>query len=467
MKSHKFSPHNSAARIVALLCALVLMISPVMTSCADTSADPNADITTADDEQTQAGTTLLKSGLPTGRNDIRHGFPGAAIAFYGIFNRNGIYIADELLHIINNIDLNNISYDTYIAVNVYRHASDIAIGNPAEPLDTAYFTSNGKTHAEYQTEMYESQARIRRLTSLIEEGGEVLKYGKEVLTTTGIPKDDTAISSKVEREVLSAERYEEAIAYYNEDDPNFLDTYIVDGVFLEEQARIDKRALTTTPDILYSKMNKIHDALYSTHIDGDLEALLSTGVVAGECNGKLYVVATLNELFALDEKTDTSHFTFQCMSNEDFRAAFPVDFLPEGFELDRSVTGFNLEKITFTISDTVKKPKTDKEFYDMLAELIKNQRGRYSRIEFRFGSTKEREDKGFVLLDLSVYEKMNYSNSIELRYYGATAIGVKYTDLNFEALRELSLNPDVEGIGIGSPFLSVYAEEYPDEVIPE
>lgn len=86
------------------------------------------------------------------------------------------------------------------------------------------FVYEGKTLAEYRAERDDEWELDRKLAQLLKEG-EVLQYG-EAVYQTGTP----------EGERWAKELYEDTVAYYGKE---FLETYIVNGVFLREKAEGD------------------------------------------------------------------------------------------------------------------------------------------------------------------------------------------------------------------------------------
>ena len=94
----------------------------------------------------------------------------------------------------------------------------------ARPSIDYTFNVDGKTIAEYYSDMCEEQDLPGVLTQLLKEG-DYLKYGKS-LYETGTP----------DGEIWARSLYEEQVKFYGS---NILETYIVDGQFLKEKLEQD------------------------------------------------------------------------------------------------------------------------------------------------------------------------------------------------------------------------------------
>lgn len=222
---------------------------------------------------------------------------------------NGLDISTELAFTINNID------ERYYAINVFRR-------NHKNYFED--FIYEGMTIEQYVYELDAIALYIEGLNELLGHYGEILKYEKGVLTTTGVPTDDPSIVYE-KGEIWPEWRYDELIAYFNNIDPEMLSKYIVDGVFLSFEAEQDLDMYRSSQSDILKMIEDSSRAYFSLHEVADVDLFRKAGLVCGEVNGKLYIIVTRSQLETLSNKEEFSSFSYTCLLYEDLLAAYPND----------------------------------------------------------------------------------------------------------------------------------------------
>lgn len=244
-------------------------------------------------------------GLPVAREEIVCDISGG----YSYLKWEGLDISTELELLLNSYSNN----DKYFFVNAFRRNGKNFF------IDFAY---EGKTLKQYSDEQFVIGQQIDRLLQLIEHYGEILKYDKSILTTTGIPANDPYI--KYESGVVWTEGiYNRWIEYFNEIDPETLSRYIVNGDFLADAAQRDYDEFIAKWAAMTDKQTEAAKAFFEQHEAADMALFNNAGVISGEINGKLYIIATREQLAGLNEIADISAFSFRILPRDDLYAAYP------------------------------------------------------------------------------------------------------------------------------------------------
>jgi len=333
--------------------------------------------------------------------------------------------------------------DKYLAINVFRRNGDYFY------TDYVY---DGMTYQELENAILTASHKATLMQYLIDREGEILKYGKEIVTGKGVPTDDPLIDD-FDKSVRWAERlYDQTVAKYD----GILSRYIVDGDFLSELAESDKALFEEEYNALEKKMSEMRQYYFQRHEAGDLALFESLGFNACEINGKLCIFATFEQLRGLAGRADMSAFSFTPLPRSDYLDVYPVSDLPDDYKTDRTVGGFALDKIVFenlrvenerTVNVYV---STDEEFYCTLDETIHKYKRGDLYIELQFYA---KDDKGNrYCIDISELEGLKYSGYYVSKYSFLTAVKLRFEDFNdpeiMACLRDLSLREEITRIGI-------------------
>lgn len=345
------------------------------------------------------------------------------------------------------IDRSKNQPDKYLAINVFRRNGDYFY------TDYVY---EGMTYKELENAILMASHKATLMQYLISKEGEILKYGKEIVTVKGIPTDDPLISD-FDKGVRWAESlYDQTVAKYNECDPEMLSRYIVNGDFLSELAESDKALFEEEYKALRKKMSEMNLYYFQRHEAGDLALFESLGFNAGEINGKLYIFATFEQLLGLAGRADMSAFSFTPLPRSDYLDAYPVSDLPDDYKTDRTVGSFALDKIVFenlraenerTVNVYV---STDEEFYCALDETIRKYKRGDLYIELQFYAKNDKGNR--YCIDISELEGLKYSGYYVSKYSFLTAVKLRFEDFNdpeiMACLRDLSLREEITRISI-------------------
>ncbi len=333
--------------------------------------------------------------------------------------------------------------DKYLAINVFRRNGDYFY------TDYVY---EGMTYKELENAILTASHKATLMQYLISREGEILKYGKEVVTGNGVPTDDPLIDD-FDKGVRWAESlYDQTVAKYN----GMLSRYIVDGDFLSELAESDRALFKEEYNALKNKMSEMRQYYFQRHEAGDLALFESLGFNVGEINGKLCIFATFEQLRGLAGRADMSAFSFTPLPRSDYLDVYPVSDLQDDYKTDRTISGFALDKIVFenlrvenerTVNVYV---STDEEFYCALDETIHRYKRGDLYIELQFYA---KDDKGSrYCIDISELEGLKYSGYYVSKYSFLTAVKLRFEDFNnpeiMECLRDLSLREEITRIGI-------------------
>lgn len=333
--------------------------------------------------------------------------------------------------------------DKYLAINVFRRNGDYFY------TDYVY---DGMTYKELENAILTASSKANLMQTLISKEGEILKYGKEIVTVKGIPTDDPLISD-FDKGVRWAESlYDKTVAKYD----GMLSRYIVDGDFLSELAKSDKALFEEEYNALEKKMSEMRQYYFQRHEAGDLALFESLGLNADEINGKLCIFATFEQLRGLAGRADMSAFSFTPLPRSDYLDVYPVSDLPDDYKTDRTVSGFALDKIVFgnlrvenerTVDVFV---SSDEEFYCALDETVHKYKRGDLYIELQFYA---KDDKGNrYCIDISELEGLKFSGYYVSKYSFLTAVKLRFEDFNdpeiMACLRDLSLREEITRIGI-------------------
>lgn len=245
--------------------------------------------------------------------DYYGGFTGSRYAFD---NWNGLFVASNLQNMLDSY------YDKtrMYAINVFRHNDD-------SPMDN--YVYEGKTYQDLVDEMKYPRGQFAVLDELLRIYGEILKYGKDVFTTTGIPEDDPLVSDAYKGMAFSAEMYDGIVARMNEYDPTTVSKYIVDGKFLREKAQADCDAFLAEANALSNKQKELLDSYYCRYKTADVAYFEDLGFITGEINGKLYIIVSYDQFLSLSKNADMSQFGFAALTREDYLDIYPNAIYPK------------------------------------------------------------------------------------------------------------------------------------------
>ena len=181
--------------------------------------------------------------------------------------------------------------DKYLAINVFRRNGDYFY------TDYVY---DGMTYKELENAILTASSKANLMQTLISKEGEILKYGKEIVTGKGVPTDDPLIDD-FDKGVRWAESlYDKTVAKYD----GMLSRYIVDGDFLSELAESDRVLFKEEYNALKGKMSEMSQYYFQRHEAGDLALFKSLGLNADEINGKLCIFVTFEQLRGLAGRAD-------------------------------------------------------------------------------------------------------------------------------------------------------------------
>ena len=359
---------------------------------------------------------------------------------YGYTDWNHLDISTSLKQCF---DYYHNNYEKLYAINIFRR--------DGKDFYTDY-VYKGKTYTEYTqlTSYYGGMAVI--LEQLIVNYGEILKYDKETITVSGIPQDDMLVDPSDRGVRWSEEFYDRTVEYINEGFPDALSLYIVNGDFLSEKAQEDLDRILAEYYAYEDTISQMREAYFGSYEKDDVEVFKNLGYITGEINGKLYIIASQKDFEKLCENADITEFSFTMLSREDFYAAYPVSDIPDDYEIQRNVSGFDCSKFVFEGLRDVRGGQenvyvtNDEEFYAALNEAIHKYKNDSEGIEFIIKGINEAGEN--YCIDIAELEDMNISKYYYWKTFNATIIAVRFEDLDLNAIRELSLRNDIRSIVI-------------------
>ena len=341
--------------------------------------------------------------------------------------------------------------DKYFVINVFRRNGEDFYSD---------FRYEGKTLSEWGDEALAVSHRATLIEQLLKNLGEILKYGKEVITGTGVPTDDPLIPELQRGERWAASFYDKTVAQYNECDTGMLSRYIVGGDFLSELAERDLALLDAEYNSISAKISEMDDFYFARHEQGDLALFESLGFKAGEVNGKLYIFATADQLRGLAARADMSPFSFTPLPSEDYLTAYPVSDLPDDYTVGRSVSGFALEKFVFYRVDIGNglaenfTPSNEEEFYSAIEANIRRYKRGSLYLELQFHA--KNKSGARYCIDISELEGLKYSGYSISKTSVLTAVKLRHEDFNdpeiMRALCDLSQREEITWIEISPGF---------------
>lgn len=359
---------------------------------------------------------------------------------YEYTNWNGLDVSTSLKACLEYYQDNN---EKLYVINVFRR------GGMDWFTDYVY---KGKTYTEYKqlTSYYGGRAVI--LEQLIENYGEILKYGREIITVSGIPQDDMLINPSDRGVCWSEELYDITLEYINEGFPDALSLYIVNGDFLSEKAQEDLDLLLAEYYAIEDIISEMREAYFCNHKAEDVALFENMGYITGKINGKLYIITSQEEFAKLGENIDASKYSFLMLSRDDFYAAYPVSDIPYDFEFESTVSGFDCSRFVFWCLRDVRDGQenvyvaNDDEFYTALNEMIHKYKNDSECIEFQIHAKNEAGEN--YLIDISELTDMNVYKYYYWETFDTTIIAVRFEDLDLNAIRNLSLRHDIDSIVI-------------------
>ncbi len=207
------------------------------------------------------------------------------------------------------LESNKKDTEALYAINVFRR------NGKRVHVDYIY---NGKTYTEIVEEMSYPRSQGEILKELILMYGEILKYGKEVVTVEGIPEDDMLVIPSDRGLCWPEEYYDRIVTHINENDPETLSRYIVNGDFLSEKAQEDFEMLSAECREYEKALAEMLKAYFCSYEPEDVAFFEEIGCVTGERNGKLYIIVSQEEFAKLSENDVISKYSFTLLPMEDF-----------------------------------------------------------------------------------------------------------------------------------------------------
>lgn len=301
-KEKKLKAIKSASVISVVSLSTALLIFAGLSAALKMKRHETISVDTTDDGMTVTSEEIPVSQLLITESSSQSGtFPGSSFSYW-----NELEITGKLERTLLNVRLNSENASRYLVLNPFRRE-----GQPLteEGGFLSEYRYEGKTYAEYEEELRLLSERHTRLLRLRKEG-EILKYGKEILSTDGVPSDDIKIHEGYRGIIWTPEYYEDTVSYYNYFDQNFLNDFIVDGAFLAEKVENEIKLISDELEEIQEKENKYFDAYYSQHDQNDVAIFRDAGIVSGEIDGRLYIIVTYEAFSHLADVVDCNGLTF-------------------------------------------------------------------------------------------------------------------------------------------------------------
>lgn len=362
----------------------------------------------------------VNSELPTGIDNIIWGSndhsPVSPDSTDGYKKWNGWNVDSSLYEVLNSADT-----DKYIAIIVSKE-------NIPDRDDFEY---NGKKWGELKAEQ-EALMVLREKYIDFRKVEPYLKYG-ELLYTTGTP----------EGEKWSKELYDETVAYYGED---FINKYIIQGAFDFELFSQDLLECEDRIGSLSNEMVEVNEAYQKQYISAIQKKFLKTGSCVIVRGGRVYLFVVKDELADM-KISNKGDYYLHLASKENFGVVTNQTQPPK---IDNTVTGFDLSKIGLSNVDGCRTGAitNEEDLYVALNNLISH----WENLMITIGSDNH--------IDQSELEEMNYSEVHHWKYPTRTVVFVNRSNLNIEALKELTLREDVSFIWVSEQL--VPSDDNPD-----
>lgn len=309
--------------------------------------------------------------------------------------------------------------DDYFAVLVSRRYDYNARMN---------FVYEGKTRGEWEVEYEILNAQQRRLGEF-SKAGHLLKYG-EALYTTGTP----------DGERWTKELYEQQIDYYG---AVLIEKYIRDGEFLIGQLEADMVANDLRLTELKRLLVDLSDAYTEQEALAAYPIFAKRGISCGIRNGKLYLFLTKQDLSSRTMPRAQHRYVLSLASRRVFETV--EGELP--IEIDETLSGFDCSKITFyTDGARYNTVSSDGEVLDAIRYLLERWQYSIDRLSISVYADPRLNEETLASMH---YQSVYYST-----YSDLILLNIPMKDLNPEAIRDLSLLPQVRSIHIG-PHISV------------
>lgn len=292
---------------------------------------------------------------------------------------------------------------------------------------------DGKTYAEHCAELDQLRSLTYKYEQLQKEG-RFLQFGEQ-LYTEGL-LDGTKWTKAY---------YDERISYYGIE---FLEKFIVDGVFLSEQLESDIKSNENAiieKEVTLSNVISAYDEYIAPTIMEDFGQYAVTFK-----NGNVYLFVTPSALRTMK----VEHLDRYCLYLAS-RAGYENSLEPSPEPVIKdNLSGFIYDKIIFDSFDIQSvRPTNDASVIELLNETIEKWRYTYDCVEFTFycEDTLTKDD----------FEGMHYVDIVQTLYPTRMIVRVKYADINMEALKELSRKAEITSIHISVPSGSL-PESEPD-----
>lgn len=304
--------------------------------------------------------------------------------------------------------------ETYIAILVRRGYDYNAMMN---------FSYLGKTRGQWQVEWEILNTQQRKLGEFSKEG-QWLKYGEQ-LYTTGTP----------DGERWTRELYESRVDFYGE---YFIEQYVQNGELLTEKIEQEMAANEIRLRDISLILVDLNDAYIAQSAQEDYPKFAEKQIHYAIQNGSLYLFVRKKDLSKLDIRKK-SNYTLS-LANRNVFTEKPIT-------VDDTITGFNCSKITF-YTDGVRYNTVSDD-----AQVIEATRYLLERWQYT-GDT----------LSVSLYcepqlteeelAAMNYDSIYLSKHSKLVYMTIKMERFDLEAVRDLSLLPQVTSIHIGPHMLA-------------
>ena len=296
------------------------------------------------------------------------------------------------------------------------------------------FSHDGSTYNKLQSELRLCWNKIFALNELYQMR-DLLKYG-EALYTTGTPDGVK----------WTEDQYRYTIAYVG---ANAVEKYFVDGQFRHQLWQRDVQALEEKIADLAGHVEVLVAAYEEQYLKKDLAKFVRAGVCAEIKNGSIYLFATKGELEQL-RVMGRSKYLLTFASRRAYEYS-PRDTREPPVRVDAGVTGFACEKFGISTIQGGKTGmlKTDIQIIQAVNNIIKLYQYTTDCIRVTIGADTH--------LPEDALQDMNYSRISYSKYPTRTVLIIPYTDINMEALKDLSNREDVHYILITELLVAINA----------
>ncbi|MBQ2242016.1 MAG: hypothetical protein II319_07745 [Clostridia bacterium] len=437
-----------SAACIALIACTVIPLAMRISQPPDppvVETTPGSEETTPPEDVTTEAPIKVDPPVFDPKNVIHQGHYDAlsANADLNYVDWNGIEISESLDYLLMLYNQINIADKKHMfAINVFRRDERSFYEN---------YLYEGKSYRQLCEQTTHPARQINVLRNLLEYG-EILKYGKDVIITTGVPQDEPIVEIRGRR--MMEKDYDRIVDLINYYDPLTLSRYIIDGVFLKDKAQEDYDTYCSVLNDFEDKVAEMRNAYFCRYKEKDVSTFEELGFITGEVNGKLYIIVSYDQLLSVSNSWKMIPFTFVPLPEDDFYEAYPISDISDDYEIERTTTGFEYSKISFDgmRGEYKKNVSNDDEFYANLNMAIQQFKNKSTCIEFKIIS----KSFEYGCIDISELKDMNIKEHLYWRAGYTTIISVELDKINLEALKMLTLREDIKKIIISNPIYTVY-----------